>query len=97
MTKLISIDTDFTVSTCDFKGGSAYFHMDSAPVGTRKQPTRQQAVTARNSEGIEQGTIILDFDADGKLFGIEVMFAEWVLPESLYKRLDDLHTEQDTD
>lgn len=97
MTKLISIDTEFIASTRDFKGGSAYFHMDSAPVGTRKQPTRQQAVTARNSEGIEQGTIILDFDADGKLFGIEVMFAEWVLPESLYKRLDDLHSEQDTD
>lgn len=34
---------------------------------------------------MEQGTIVLDFDADLKLFGIEVMFAEWVLSEQPLK------------
>ena len=91
MKRPIPIQTYLKPSSGDFDGGLAYLYLSEDLEATPGVSARQESVIARNSKGIGQGIIVLDFDAEGRLLGLEVISAELVLPQSLYKRLEALH------
>lgn len=62
-------------------GGEAYIYL-AETIG-RGESKRQVEIPALGADGVRQGTFILDFDKDGRLLGIEVLSASYVLPRSL--------------
>lgn len=60
--------------TYDSEAGAAYIYVVD-PIGAGEAVTQQHSITTPDPDG----EIILDFDADGKLLGIEVLDAERVL------------------
>lgn len=63
----------------------AYVYMTKPGGG---ESTRQVSVLAKDANGDTQGTLILDFDREGRLLGIEILEATSVLPKSLLKYLN---------
>jgi len=81
----VAIKTKFWPPTTVDKGGSAYFYLDHEKAFS----ARQMSVIAKDVNGAEQGTIVLDFDRAGKLIGIEIVDAAYVLSESMLKLLSE--------
>lgn len=61
-------------------GGVAYLYLTEIGPG---EAAKQVVIPAVGTDGVERGTIILDFSRDGKLIGIEALEASLVLPHSL--------------
>lgn len=64
--------------TYDGEANAAYIHVVD-PIGEGEAVTQQHSIATPDPDG----EIILDFDADGKLLGIEVLNAAQVLRADL--------------
>jgi uncharacterized protein YuzE len=61
--------------TYDPEVDASYIYLRAIEPGGSKT-----TVPVREAEGVAAGNLILDFDADGRLIGIEVLCASRVLP-----------------
>ncbi len=80
------ITLKMTYSTPQLDGGLAYLYLTEIGPG---ESAKQIEIHATNSEGVEQGLIILDFSNDGRLLGIEAVGARHVLPSRLLENFPE--------
>lgn len=68
-------------------GGEAYIYL--AETISPAEAKKQVQVPAISTDGMQRGTLILDFDKDGRLLGIEALSAAFILPPSLIAHFSD--------
>ncbi len=80
------ITLKMTYSPEDLDGGVAYLYLAEIGPG---ESAKQVEIRAKNSDGVAQGIIILDFSKDGRLLGIEAVAARHVLPDRLFENFPE--------
>ena len=86
MRKKITAYMTHTNSDPSEPSGEAYIYLFDSAKGYRGVSKRQAVVEARDPDGNQTGTIILDFDSEGRLIGIEALEAASVLSRELLEQ-----------
>ena len=84
MDNSINLKMQYSPPTKDFSGGSAYLRLEDGEI----KSAYQTSIIPKNLLGEEKGTLIFDFDNEGRLLGIEFMGAADLLPQSLLNTLE---------